>query len=252
MIWIPSPDFRYSMRRGMTGTDVAALQANLSPRLLVDGDFGPRTERAVKRFQRARPRLVTDGIAGPVTQAAIANRRIRPIETRLDVPKGLLRSIASNESGLFLGSCGKHAADEGWDVGVFARSTGKTPGSQEFLDSAYDVAESAEWTGRNTLESYERVGDPADSSYLYELAGGDRARYRWCLAVFAHNWPAAVFGGTLSSAYAGIARAGRIYWEAGRDDRPADWIAEATGGRLRTPREWARSYVERSTVYVRW
>lgn len=244
MIWQPSTDFRYSLRWGMTGTDVAALQLNLRD-LVVDGDFGPRTEKAVRQFQRLRPRLVTDGIAGPATQAAIATVRIAVAAKR--VPKGLLRSLASNESAFFLGSAGPHSQDSGWDVGVFARSTGHQPGSQSFLWSAYDVAESASWSADNLIESREKIGSPVESWYSEELADGVERIYRWQLAVFMHNWPAGAHNlarrGAVTVGYPG---------DDNNDDQPAAWIIAATGGRLQTPREWCLSYVQRATVFTTW
>ncbi|MGI6643700.1 MAG: N-acetylmuramoyl-L-alanine amidase [Bacillota bacterium] len=62
------------LRRGSTGEDVVALQMSLSNLGFdpgpVDGVFGPRTEKAVKDFQRASG-LVADGISGPLTYAAL-------------------------------------------------------------------------------------------------------------------------------------------------------------------------------------
>ncbi len=237
MIWQPSADFRYALRYGMVGSDVAALQLNLGG-VAVDGDFGPRTERTVRRFQRHRPRLVTDAIAGPATQAKIAERQMR--EPAALVPEGLLKSLAYNESGLILGSCGRHADDPGWDIGVFARSTGMTPGSQEFLWSAYDVGASARWSVENLLASRNELGAPVDSWYLGTLAHGDRDRFRWCLAVLAHNWPLGARN---------IAKDGHATSD---DDAPRDWIITATGGRLETAREWCVGYVERATTFTRW
>lgn len=59
---------------GCTGDDVAELQASLS-RLgynpgPIDGDFGARTEQAVREFQ-ARQGLYVDGVVGPATAAAL-------------------------------------------------------------------------------------------------------------------------------------------------------------------------------------
>lgn len=57
------------LKRGSSGPDVAALQKQLG--IPADGDYGPRTEAAVKAFQ-ARSGLVADGEAGPATLAALA------------------------------------------------------------------------------------------------------------------------------------------------------------------------------------
>jgi len=62
--------------RGARGADVAALQRLLnqrltpSPNLTVDGDFGARTEAAVRLYQ-ATVGLDIDGIAGPRTRVAL-------------------------------------------------------------------------------------------------------------------------------------------------------------------------------------
>jgi peptidoglycan hydrolase-like protein with peptidoglycan-binding domain len=52
------------LRKGMTGSDVAAAQLKVGARR--DGDFGPATEQAVKNWQRAH-RLDDDGVVGPLT-----------------------------------------------------------------------------------------------------------------------------------------------------------------------------------------
>lgn len=57
------------MKKGQRGRRVAALQRALHVRP-ADGVFGPRTLRAVKRFQR-RHGLTADGIVGPATLRAI-------------------------------------------------------------------------------------------------------------------------------------------------------------------------------------
>jgi len=67
----PHPDGapgRKTLRRGSQGKQVELLQKRLG--LLVDGDFGPRTEAAVREFQR-KQRIVPDGIVGPKTWAAM-------------------------------------------------------------------------------------------------------------------------------------------------------------------------------------
>lgn len=62
--------------RGTTGDDVAQVQAALnragaSPRLEEDGDFGARTESAVRAFQK-KAGLSVDGVVGPETLKQLA------------------------------------------------------------------------------------------------------------------------------------------------------------------------------------
>jgi hypothetical protein len=63
-----------TLRLGSTGPTVFALQrvlnAVLGSRLIIDGDFGPATELAVKSYQR-RAHLIPDGIVGPLTWEAL-------------------------------------------------------------------------------------------------------------------------------------------------------------------------------------
>jgi hypothetical protein len=63
----------------MTGTDVKRLQSGLKSKfplyasnLVVDGKFGPATEKAVKEFQR-RSNLTADGRVGPATRDKLDN-----------------------------------------------------------------------------------------------------------------------------------------------------------------------------------
>lgn len=64
-----------SLRRGTRGAAVVELQNALKAQGFdpgpADGDFGPKTEAAVKAFQAAKG-LEVDGVAGPKTRAALA------------------------------------------------------------------------------------------------------------------------------------------------------------------------------------
>jgi|WetSurMetagenome_2_1015567.scaffolds.fasta_scaffold40926_3 peptidoglycan hydrolase-like protein with peptidoglycan-binding domain len=63
-----------TVRRPRLGCPVPELQEALNATgeaLVVDGNFGPLTDAAVRRFQRAHPPLVVDGVVGPATWPAL-------------------------------------------------------------------------------------------------------------------------------------------------------------------------------------
>jgi putative chitinase len=62
----PKPAGKRTLRRGMKGDDVAAMQKVLG--VAADGDFGFGTLTAVKKWQKTNG-LAADGIVGPATQA---------------------------------------------------------------------------------------------------------------------------------------------------------------------------------------
>ena len=57
-----------TLKLGSKGNEVKVLQAKLE--LAADGDFGPGTEQALKKWQAANG-LTPDGIAGPATLARL-------------------------------------------------------------------------------------------------------------------------------------------------------------------------------------
>lgn len=70
----PVPAQPPTLMQGSTGDDVELLQMRLNKvgqNVLVDGQFGPRTDAAVKAFQTSR-NLTPDGVVGPETWAALA------------------------------------------------------------------------------------------------------------------------------------------------------------------------------------
>lgn len=72
----PAPAWRPTIRRGSKGTEVAYVQSILAGLGYdlgasgVDGDFGRKTEEAVKDFQRKHG-LNPDGVVGPLTYSAL-------------------------------------------------------------------------------------------------------------------------------------------------------------------------------------
>jgi hypothetical protein len=75
----PAYAWSRTLRQGATGADVAELQVRVAGwtadgpahvYVAVDGDFGPATAAAVRRFQTAYG-LTSDGVAGPAMQAKL-------------------------------------------------------------------------------------------------------------------------------------------------------------------------------------
>ena len=76
-----------SLKRGSKGDKVKELQTKLNKvgnNLVVDGSFGPATEKAVKEFQK-KYNLTVDGIAGPNTikklDEVIASKAVKAVAT---------------------------------------------------------------------------------------------------------------------------------------------------------------------------
>lgn len=103
------PESAPVLRRGQRGDKVKGLQKALSKHghdLVVDGVFGPATERAVKAFQREKG-LVVDGIFGPKTGAAMDGKPTEQLlkekdmswaADRLGVEKAAIRAVSEVES----------------------------------------------------------------------------------------------------------------------------------------------------------
>ena len=90
---------RRTLRRGLFGWDVSVLQFLLARRgelVPVYGFFDRATERALRRYQRAK-RLATDGIAGPVTLSALGRGSpgVRPVRAAA-APSPSVRTMLTN------------------------------------------------------------------------------------------------------------------------------------------------------------
>lgn len=87
------------LARGMIGWDVSVLQFLLAKRGFappaLNSNFGPATERLVKRFQQ-KTGLAVDGIVGPATRAALLGAEARP--KRQARPKGRRHVVRPGET----------------------------------------------------------------------------------------------------------------------------------------------------------
>jgi peptidoglycan hydrolase-like protein with peptidoglycan-binding domain len=172
------------IKPGMKGWDVAVLQYLLTRHALLrtkpDGQFGPKTEAAVLRFQKARG-LVPDGIVGPATATRLCKLSVcewraprhvvrKPVTVRdlLDhwaayygVDPHLVRGLAWQESGYQPQVVSPQGA-----VGVMQ----VTPSAWSFVEVfviGHPVAP--------TVDGNIQVG-VAYLHYLQELFGGDNVR----------------------------------------------------------------------------
>lgn len=94
---------RRTLHRGLFGWDVSVLQYMLARRgqlVPVYGFFDGTTERALRRYQRAK-RLAADGIAGPRTLAALGRatpgvKLTRPRSVPVSAPATSVRTMLTN------------------------------------------------------------------------------------------------------------------------------------------------------------
>jgi hypothetical protein len=134
---------RPMLARGATGAMVKSLQRLLNKLgfgpLDVDGIFGPLTQAAVTRFQRAK-KLGADGVVGPKTWAALlggpARSSAAPAPAPAPVGSGFgakLVSIARGQKGV---------DERGWNVNKFSQWAGRPaePWCADFVSWTYAQA----------------------------------------------------------------------------------------------------------------
>ena len=88
------------LKRGLAGEPVKRLQAKLG--VEADGQFGPKTEEALKAYQKQHG-LVVDGIAGPDTfaQMGLHELVLLKVGTSGETVKKLQRSLQLEPDGRF-------------------------------------------------------------------------------------------------------------------------------------------------------
>ncbi len=159
-----------TLKRGDSGSDVRELQIRVagwaadSPSqtyVAVDGIFGPGTEAAVKRFQRAYG-LTADGIVGPQTQARL---------NALEASDGSTRNFNWSEfhskdgSGFSGGKVGAATVRENvrrmmWKLEAVRKKAGDSP---VIINSGF-----------RSVSHNSRVGGASNSMHMYGVAADIR------------------------------------------------------------------------------
>jgi peptidoglycan hydrolase-like protein with peptidoglycan-binding domain len=221
----PSKANRYSLKLGMLGHDVGALQLNLNHvglNLVVDGDFGSKTEKAVRQFQQSTG-LSADGVAGAFTQNELAGYVWRAPQQSSSTPRGLIRGIVESESAYMVGAVNWNSPG-GVDCGWVQRRVYEGSYSEEAFRHAFDGGVQFDLLAKRLRSDKERFASRGN--------GDERS---WKLAALSHNWP---WGADK------LSRGEQLSTE------PADWVKTASGGKVSTPAQWAIFYQERACRYV--
>ncbi len=216
-------------RRGDNAWPVAALQLNLNSfgnSLVMDGDYGPATERVARAFQGHRG-LKVDGVIGPASQERICIDLASGAARDYELPVGLMRGLIENESGFMLAAYTDHPSDRGFDLGALQDAYSGPASQPEYRDSL------------NVRVQAHATATKLSGRFTTYRARGASYRAAWEAAALYHNWPVAADSRAKGD-------------PPPHADEPAGWVEAASGGRLHTPREWADSYVERATRYVEW
>lgn len=256
MIWYPpSKTFRYALKRGMIGHEVAALQIMLndlvetkySP-LVEDGVYGAVTEAAVKLYQIASGLKDVDGIAGTLTQRTIALQACARVEANVRLPKGLLKGLMEGESGFILGcvSWSRNSYGYGVDAGTIQDRVWTE------VDGNAVTPTLARWRESFGLLSIQKAAEKIRAKYLEYRKITSSDQYAWECAILYHNWPAAAkhrADGTLNVwRYESINSGGGLSWY-GIDD-PAFWIIEIGVNGVSTGRQWIKHYIDSKALYI--
>lgn len=236
MSWAIPATTVYSFRRGNKGIGVWALQAAIrlvtAVPIAVDGDFGPTTEEAVKRFQTSA-NILADGIAGPSTQRELSHRITAAQEGKSHTPAGLLRGFAEGEGGDLLAAV-NHSKPGGVDCGLFQRRVYSADyGDAVVIERAFNAGYQASLLANSLLDLRVSFSDRAGTKDG-TLPVTEKA---WRLAALNHNYP----GGADRLSQTPIKQLSS-YWTT-----PQTWVTEVgykfpDGAPVRTPLEWCHMY----------
>lgn len=258
----PAHGYRVSLKRGMVGHEIYALQVLLNqlttgPSVMVeDGVFGPLTEKKVIGLQKTE-NLVTDGIAGTLTQRALLIRGCKKVEHVEQIPDGLAKGIMEGESGFAVGAVN-------WDVpgGVDCGPIQLRVYTDQFGDE--DVWRRA--FGYDGI-AWSMAALADQKAKFHGMAGAKTTKSAWRLAILNHNWPSAAAnyakgltdwtyfakwypGGPIDDGQTvSTARDYEVRRYTMRTK--AQWVIKASAGRILTGESWANHYVDSKVTYVK-
>lgn len=239
-VFAPNEHYRFSLREGMSGWDVWAVQIALNgtpgkPGLVEDGVFGDRTRKSVTNLQ-VNLHVTGDGIVGPQTQAALCARECEAVKHV--VPVGLVKGICFGESSGIIPSTSSRYPNGSRDYGPLQDNL--TAPSQAALREAFDVALQARGVAGARRSAYESfLGKP----------GAKTMEEAWRLAVLNYNWPAA------AEQLADGHGASWTYVESGTGvvrklADAAPWVEALGVPGVRSGLDWCTFYVDSKVVYV--
>jgi Putative peptidoglycan binding domain len=221
----------YTLKKGMTGTAVFALQRVLNRRgitVVEDGVFGLGTEAGTKKLQ-ASLNVDVDGVAGPATQQALARLLCSRQRVASAVPDKLLDSQVGWESGGLLAAV-NWGTPGGVDCGLVQRRVYSAQYDDEAaVKRAFDAVYQLDLLGDSLRELHD--------IFLARPGANGSSELAWRLAVLNHNYPYAADQ---------ISRKGvnglSSYWFT-----PQDWVVDAgvhfpDGAAVQTPFQWCQRY----------
>jgi len=222
----PNRTIPSSLRKGDEGWPVYGLQTGLDAlnyNLTFDGDFGVRTDQAVRNFQ-TKQKLHVDGIAGQATQLRIISLLdVKTHNKHLQLPIGLLRGFSAAEGGNNVGAVNWHVSG-GVDCGVVQIRCYGPPYKSSELYVAYDPLKAMD---RVAVTFLGKVASFRGMSYAKQQP----LEFAQRCAALSWNWPYAA----------------QQYHDTGTIPNPtgvASWAPTSLPPADRTRAGWCRFYVK--------
>lgn len=181
----PSPSVAgLPVKLGSSGWPTYAVQGALGSAglpVVQDGDFGPKTETAVRAFQRSK-HLDVDGRVGPATSRALVSVVCGRVERSVpDMPDGLAEGMAAGEGGNNLYAVNWSVLG-GVDCGLWQWRVYGPPYQQSAMEQAFSPHRAGMRAAMDFLSR-------RDAFLAEAWVGSSRERAGRC-ALMAHNWPA--------------------------------------------------------------